>query len=93
MNPIRNDGKRALRKGVNVQCVICKKGTLHPKESSFMVEIGKSLIIFRHVPAQVCDTCGEVYFDEETSEKILNKASQIASSEVEVDIRDYKNVA
>ncbi len=74
-------------------CAICKKGELAPKESPFVVEVGKSLIIFKNVPSMVCEVCGEVYFDESVAEEILSKADTIAASDVEIEIRDYKNVA
>jgi YgiT-type zinc finger domain-containing protein len=74
-------------------CAICKKGELAPKESTFVVEVGQSLIIFKNVPSMVCEVCGEVYFDESVAEEILSKADTLAASDVEIEIRDYKNVA
>ena len=76
-----------------MQCVICKIGRLSPQKSTAFFEIGTTTIIFKHVPALVCDNCGEKYFDETTGEKLLQKAHQIAQSDVELDIRDFEKIA
>ena len=76
-----------------MQCVICKIGSVRPQKVTAVFEIDATTIIFKHVPALVCENCGEKYFDEETSEKLLHKAHQIAQSEVELDIRDYDKTA
>lgn len=59
-----------------------------------MVDLEKTIIIIKDVPAKVCDQCGEQYFDDETSqniEKIVNKLKDLST---EVTIINYKeNVA
>jgi len=71
-----------------MKCVICKIGELQPHKTTVFFEIDNTTI-----PAQICDNCGEKYFDEEISEKLLQKAYAIAKSEVELDIRDFEKIA
>lgn len=73
-----------------MQCVICKIGQLVPQKTTAFFEIDNTTIIFKHVPALVCENCGEKYFDEEVSALLLQKAKKIANSEVELDIRDFE---
>ena len=49
-----------------MKCPICEEGGLHNKTVPYAV-YGIELGTF---PAQVCDACGEQWFDEETSKKI-----------------------
>ena len=76
-----------------MQCVICKIGQLVPQKTTAFFEIDNTTIIFKHVPALVCENCGEKYFDEEVSALLLQKAKKIANSEVELDIRDFEKIA
>jgi len=84
----------------NLRCPLCEKGGLHPKKVSYTV-YGMELGIF---PAQVCDGCGEQWFDEETSKKIqdlekkkglfgLNKKSKISYSGNSLIVRIPEQVA
>ncbi len=86
-------GGGLYKKEEKVKCVICKIGELQPHKTTAFFEIDNTTIIFRHVPARVCENCGEKYFDEEISETLLQKASAIAKSEVELDIRDFDKIA
>ena len=76
-----------------MDCFMCK-GELIEKKVNYMVDLEKTIIIIKDVPAKVCDQCGEQYFDDETSqniEKIVNKLKDLST---EVTIINYKeNVA
>lgn len=76
-----------------MECFMCK-GELIEKKINYMVDLEKTIIIIKDVPAKVCDQCGEQYFDDETSqniEKIVNKLKDLST---EVTIINYKeNVA
>ncbi len=53
------------------------------------LERNGSTVVFRRVPAQVCDTCGEQYVDEQTTSRLLKQANEAASAGVEVEVRQY----
>jgi hypothetical protein len=50
---------------------------------------GKSTAIFKDVPAQVCDTCGEYYLDEATTSELYEKAQLVFSAGQEIAISSY----
>jgi hypothetical protein len=47
------------------------------------------LLVFRKVPAEVCEVCEEEYVDEQTTSRLLTAAEEAARSGVQVDVREY----
>ncbi len=72
-----------------MKCVICKHGETKSGTTTVTLEKNYSTIVFKEVPAQICDNCGEKYIDEITTKKLLKKARDIVKNGVEVDIRKY----
>lgn len=59
------------------RCVICKVGRMAPGQSTMTFDDDAGLtIVIRHVPATVCDTCGEAEFDDETAAALLTQAKR-----------------
>ncbi len=55
-----------------MKCYICEKGNLVKKRIDYRaygIKLGD-------YPAEVCDKCGETFFDEETSKKINDTAKK-----------------
>jgi len=46
-------------------------------------------LVFKRVPAQVCENCGEAYLDEATTAHLLATAQEAARAGVQVDVREY----
>jgi len=76
-----------------MKCMICKHGETKQGTTTVTLEKGNSTIVFKEVPAQICDNCGEKYIDEATTKELLNKAREIVKNGVEVDIRKYEIAA
>ncbi len=76
-----------------MKCTICKHGETKLGVTTITLEKGNSTIVFKEVPAQICDNCGEKYIDKATTKDLLNKAREIVKNGVEVDIRKYEKVA
>lgn len=76
-----------------MNCFMCK-GILEEKKVNYMVDLEKTIIIIKGVPAKVCTQCGEQFFDDETSENIEKIVDQLKQLSTEVTIVNYKeNVA
>ena len=73
--------------------MICKHGETKKGTTTVTLEKDGSTIVFKGVPAQICDNCGEEYIDESTTKALLKKAREIAKNGVEVDIRKYEIAA
>lgn len=68
---------------------MCKQGEAHPGTATVTLERGEMVLVFKKVPAMVCEVCGEEYVDEETTTRLLSAAEEAAESGVQVDIREY----
>ena len=73
----------------NVRCVICKNGETAPGKTSILLERDKTTLVFKNVPADVCQNCGEGYLDEDTTDRLLHMAEEAIRLGVQVDIRQY----
>ena len=72
-----------------MKCVICKNGETVPGTTSILLERDKTTLVFKNVPADVCQNCGEGYMDEETTDRLLQMAEEAIKLGVQVDIRQY----
>lgn len=61
----------------SVKCVICKHGETENGFTTVTLEKNDSTIVFKHVPAHVCDNCGEKYVDSEVTAELFIKAQSI----------------
>ncbi len=76
-----------------MQCVICKNGETKKGDTTVTLEKNGSTLVFKHVPAMVCDNCGEKYIDNRVTRELLSSANDIVKNGVELDIRNYKKSA
>ena len=76
-----------------MKCVICRHGETRPGTATVTLEKGTSTIVFKDVPAMICDNCGEKYIDRETTKTLLSKANELVENGTEVDIRKFMTAA
>ena len=74
-----------------MKCPICKFGEMKEGVAQVVLTRGSSTVIFRNVPARICDDCGEYYLDEDTAQDIYSRADNCFSSGQEVAIIEYKS--
>jgi YgiT-type zinc finger domain-containing protein len=53
-------------------CPVCNTGTLQEQLVETWMPIDASWVLFKNVPAHVCDTCGEKTFDQPTAERLTS---------------------
>lgn len=76
-----------------MECVICKNGTTEQGFTTFTLERNGVIIVFKNVPALVCQNCGDFYLTEETSKLLLEKALSSLEKGVEFEIINLKDAA
>ena len=76
-----------------MECVICKNGTTKQGFVTFTLERGNVIIVFKNVPALVCENCGDFYLTEATTQLLLDKATKTIEKGVEFEIINLKLVA
>lgn len=71
------------------KCVICKQGELHSGQVTVSLQRGEATLIFKNVPAQVCENCGEYYLSDAVTEKVMAQAEASVEKGAEVEILRY----
>ena len=72
-----------------MKCVVCKQGELREGAATVTLERDRMVLVFKKVPAEVCEVCGEEYVSEETTAQLLAAVEEAARAGVQVDIREY----
>ncbi|MCU7491931.1 MAG: type II toxin-antitoxin system MqsA family antitoxin [Ignavibacteria bacterium] len=73
-----------------MKCVICKSGETQPGRTVVTLTRGEFVIVFKNVPAGICQNCGEEYVNDKTTAALLSIANDSFEKGVVVDVRDYK---
>lgn len=72
-----------------MRCNACGNGTTKPGRSTYVVDRDGRVAVIRDVPADICDQCGEVYFDAETAQALYDQAERILAHGSEVEITRF----
>jgi len=70
-------------------CLLCKNGTTRRGTVTVTLERGKTVVVIRDVPADICENCGEYYLDSAVAEDVYQRAEAAASRNAEVEILRY----
>lgn len=69
-----------------MNCVICKNGETAPGFVTVTLQRQGTTVIFKNVPAQVCNNCGEYFLDEKITERLTAQAQNAVKDGAEVEI-------
>lgn len=72
-----------------MDCVICKQGKTKAGYVTVTLQRDNSTIIFKEVPADVCENCGEYYLTEDITAKLLKRAEAAVKNGAEVEILKF----
>ena len=67
-------------------CLFCRQGQTHPGRVTVMLQREETVVIFKDVPADVCENCGEYYLSESTTGELLERAEKAIQNGAEVEI-------
>ena len=76
-----------------MKCAICKTGTTKEGHVTFTLERENVIIVFKNVPALVCNNCGDFYLTTETTQRLLKIASKTLEKGVEFEIINLQSAA
>ena len=57
-----------------MKCAICQNGTTTDGYIIIVLEREQTTVVFKKVPAQICNNCGEEYVSAEVNESLLSQA-------------------
>ena len=72
-----------------MKCVICKNGDTKKTTAFATFEKSNSTIIFKNVPCLKCEQCGEVYFEENISSKLMSRLKELSNYAGEINIQIF----
>jgi len=70
-------------------CLICKRGEARAGHATVTVNRGRCTVVFKDVPADVCENCGEYYLSEEVTRELQRRAETAFSNGAEVEIQAF----
>lgn len=72
-----------------MKCLICRHGETRPGTTSVTLDRETMTLVFKKVPADICENCGEAYVSSEVGRQLLASAEQAAGLGVQVDVREF----
>jgi YgiT-type zinc finger domain-containing protein len=69
-----------------MRCSICRQGETQPGRVTVVLQRGEAMVIFRDVPAEVCENCGEYYLSDKVTGELLERAERAIENGAEVEI-------
>lgn len=72
-----------------MRCTLCRHGETRPGTVHVPLQRGETTVIFKGVPAEVCENCGEHYLSSETAAELLERAEAAVAAGAEVEIVRY----
>lgn len=73
-----------------MKCPICKHGDTISGTASITLERNAATLVFKNVPAQICNNCGEEYFTDNITQSIMKQAESAIAQGVQIDVRQYR---
>lgn len=73
-----------------MKCPICKHGDTISGTASITLERNAATLVFKDVPAQICNNCGEEYFTDKITQSIMKQAELAIAQGVQIDVRQYR---
>lgn len=72
-----------------MNCPLCRNGQLWEGRADTSILREDLVLVIREVPADICDNCGEQFFDADVTDRLLNLADEAMEAGVSVDVRRY----
>jgi YgiT-type zinc finger domain-containing protein len=72
-----------------MKCVICKQGETANGLTTVTLERGRTTVVIKDVPAEICENCGEYYLSEEVTDRVQKLAEQAVRQGVEIEVLRY----
>ena len=72
-----------------MKCAICRNGETSDGRISVLLEKEETTLVFKNVPAQICENCGEEYLTSATNNDLLKKAKEAVARGVDFEMLRY----
>jgi len=72
-----------------MKCAICRNGQTVEGRITVVLERGQSTLVFKNVPADICENCGEEYLSAEINRSLLQKAQEAVARGVDLELLSF----
>jgi len=72
-----------------MKCAICRNGHTEDGFTSVVLERNSTTLVFKRVPAKICDNCGEEYISSEINRKLLSLAREEIDRGVTLELLEF----
>lgn len=72
-----------------MKCAICRNGTTTDGYITTVLEREQTTVVFKKVPAQICNNCGEEYVSAEVNEALLSQANAEWERGITLEMLDF----
>jgi len=57
-----------------MKCAICRNGNTGEGFTTVLLERDQTILVFRNVPAKICENCGEEFISSQVNRTLLQQA-------------------
>jgi YgiT-type zinc finger domain-containing protein len=72
-----------------MKCAICRHGYTESGFTTVTLERHQTTLVFKQVPADICENCGEVYLSSEINQTLLKQAEKELQRGVFLEMLNY----
>ena len=72
-----------------MKCAICRNGNTGDGFATVLLERDETTLIFKQVPAKVCNNCGEEYLSSEVNDALLRRAEEALRRGATLEMLDF----
>jgi len=72
-----------------MKCLFCKHGETVQGSTVIPLTRKETTLVFKNVPADVCENCGEAYVSAKVSGELLQQANELAQGFAEVEVLKF----
>ena len=69
-----------------MKCAICRNGYTIEGNITVVLERDQSILVFKNVPARICENCGEEYLSADINRSLLQKATEAVERGVDLEL-------
>ena len=72
-----------------MKCAICRNGNTENGFTTVVLEQNQKTLVFKRVPANICNNCGEEYVSSDVNRKLLSYARDEISRGITLELLDF----
>jgi YgiT-type zinc finger domain-containing protein len=74
-----------------MKCAICVGGKTEKGLSTVLLEKDETILVFKQVPSEICENCGEEYISSEVNRSLLRHAREELNRNVTLEMLTFSS--